>query len=176
MPAYTIPLSPEFASAMEWHGGRYLVSEILCRHIVADDDDQNPRIELEEHEAWELSQAWEDEGPLACGSDELNSVISDFIGRIVYGKNMTTKETSIGSAIQIAIDRNIIDRRAVDANFKRRASAAFKRNIDEPGDCRGDVLLLLGISVGEAYVSRAPGWIPEVQRIGCLIADAMATV
>lgn len=83
------------------------------------------------------------------------------------------KETSLSVAIAVAVDRGIVDRRVIDRNFRRRAHAAFVRNQSEPGDCAGLPLVLLGLSVAEAYVGRSAGWIPEVQRIGCQIADAL---
>lgn len=55
-------------------------------------------------------------------------------------------------------------------NLYRRAQAAFRRNLTEPGDCRGDFPLLAGLAIAEAIVGRGAGWIPEVQRIGCNLA------
>lgn len=56
-------------------------------------------------------------------------------------------------------------------NFKRRARAALKRNLAEPGDRAGDLPMLAALAVAEAEVGRSAGWIPEVQRIACLILN-----
>lgn len=82
--SYSLPLSEEFTSAIEWHGNRYLASELLCKAIIADDDGANPRIELTESDAWELRDAWESEDCcLSCGSRALNSALDEFIGSFV---------------------------------------------------------------------------------------------
>lgn len=57
-----------------------------------------------------------------------------------------------------------------DRNALQRARRAFKRNQEEPGDCNGDLPLLMGLAIAQAEVGVGPGWIPEVQRIGCEIA------
>ena len=64
------------------------------------------------------------------------------------------------------IDAILYDRK----NFLRRANAAMRRNISEPGDCGDDCNLLVGLAVAESQIGRGAGWIPEVQRIGCAIA------
>lgn len=82
--AYILQLSASYADAIEWHGGRYLSSELLCRALVRDDDDTNPRIELSEPDAWALRQAWESEDCcLSCGSRDLNTLLDAFIGTFV---------------------------------------------------------------------------------------------
>lgn len=60
--------------------------------------------------------------------------------------------------------------RSPDRNALQRARRAFKRNQEEPGDCNGDIALLAGLAIAQAEVGVRPGWIPEVQRIGCEIA------
>lgn len=52
----------------------------------------------------------------------------------------------------------------------RAAARAHRRLRRDPGDCGGDELLLKCLAVAEAVVGRGPGWIPEVQRIGCALA------
>lgn len=59
---------------------------------------------------------------------------------------------------------------APDKNALSRARRAFKRNLQEPGDCAGDVPLLAGLAIAQADIGMSPGWIPEVQRIGVAIA------
>lgn len=54
--------------------------------------------------------------------------------------------------------------------FYRRAQRAFKRNLAEPGDCKGDYPLLAGLAIAEAIHGRKPGWIPLVQDLGCRLA------
>jgi hypothetical protein len=58
-----------------------------------------------------------------------------------------------------------------DQNFKRRARAAFRRNLENPGDCATDLPMLAALAVAEAQVGRSAGWIPEVQRIAYLIVS-----
>lgn len=60
--------------------------------------------------------------------------------------------------------------RTPDKNSLQRARRAYKRNLDEPGDCQGDIPLLAGLAIAQAEVGLRPGWIPEVQRIGVEIA------
>lgn len=60
-------------------------------------------------------------------------------------------------------------------NDVKRAERAYKRNLKNPGDCEGDDRLLFGLAVGESLIGQRAGWIPEVQRIGCSIADFMDT-
>lgn len=57
-------------------------------------------------------------------------------------------------------------------NFNRRARAAFKRNLIEPGDCAGDIEFLAALAVAQAQLGIRPGWIPEVQRIAYEIVSA----
>lgn len=56
-------------------------------------------------------------------------------------------------------------------NFKRRARAAFRRNLANPGDCQNDLPMLAALAVAEAEIGRHAGWIPEVQRIACAIVS-----
>jgi hypothetical protein len=55
-------------------------------------------------------------------------------------------------------------------NALQRARRAYKRNLEDPGDCDGDIPLLAGLAIAQADVGMRPGWIPEVQRIGVAIA------
>lgn len=55
----------------------------------------------------------------------------------------------------------------------KRAEKCYKRNLKHPGDCEGDDTLLFGLAIGESLIGQRAGWIPEVQRIGCSIADYM---
>lgn len=57
-----------------------------------------------------------------------------------------------------------------DKNALQRARRAYKRNLQEPGDCHGDIPMLAGLAIAQAEVGMRPGWIPEVQRIGVAIA------
>lgn len=53
----------------------------------------------------------------------------------------------------------------------RTVSNAYRRLLSDPGDCEGDTALLVGSALAEAYIGKGPGWIPEVQKLGCEIAD-----
>jgi hypothetical protein len=55
-------------------------------------------------------------------------------------------------------------------SFLARANRALKRNLAEPGDCTGDMILLIGLALAEAELGRGTGWIPAVQMLGCKIA------
>lgn len=57
-----------------------------------------------------------------------------------------------------------------DSNALQRARRAYKRNLQEPGDCAGDIPMLAGLAIAQAEVGIRQGWIPEVQRIGVAIA------
>jgi len=57
-----------------------------------------------------------------------------------------------------------------DRNALQRARRAYAKNLAEPGDCGNDDCLLAGLAIAQADVGVRPGWIPEVQRIGCNIA------
>lgn len=57
-----------------------------------------------------------------------------------------------------------------EAKDIQRAQRAYKRNQQEPGDCRGNEKLLAALAIAEAEVGQGVGWIPETQRIGCEIA------
>jgi hypothetical protein len=76
--------------------------------------------------------------------------------------------TILSNAIDRAKSAGIIH--YIDANFRQRARRAYRRCLADPGDCAGDDSLLIGLAIGEAVIGRRPGWIPEVQRIGCEIA------
>lgn len=54
-------------------------------------------------------------------------------------------------------------RKAYDRNTVRRARAAFRRNVANPGDCRGDTPMLAALAVAEAIHGRGAGWLPLVQ-------------
>lgn len=62
---------------------------------------------------------------------------------------------------------------SADATFIARAKAAYRRNLENPGDCAGDKALLLGLSIAEAHIGTGPGWIPEVQRYGVNYAEIL---
>lgn len=62
-------------------------------------------------------------------------------------------------------------RRAFNRNQIRRAYAAYRRNIVNPGDCEDDITMLAALAVAEAMIGRGPAWIPKVQRIACDLAD-----
>jgi hypothetical protein len=84
--AYTLELTKEESDAIFWHGDRYGFTDLLCKHLHLKTEDENgPWIaELEEHEAWELKEAWEADGEtLACGSRDLIEKILLFMEKIV---------------------------------------------------------------------------------------------
>jgi len=54
-----------------------------------------------------------------------------------------------------------------------RAKLAYTRNKKNPGDCEGDDLLLVGLSIAEAHIGTGPGWIPEVQKYGVHYAEIL---
>lgn len=57
-------------------------------------------------------------------------------------------------------------------NYLARANRALRKNLAEPGDVGGDDLhLLIGLALAQAEIGMRPGWIPEVQKLGCEIAD-----
>ena len=82
MAAYALSLTDEEIDAVNWHGGRYEVSEILCKALVQEEDGRQ-WFELEEVEMWALREAWEEEGPLSCGSAQLNQKLQEFIDFVV---------------------------------------------------------------------------------------------
>lgn len=55
--------------------------------------------------------------------------------------------------------------------FVRRAKAAYKRNLADPGDCKGMPDLLAALAIAEAHTGRGPGWIPFAQKIACELAE-----
>lgn len=79
----------------------------------------------------------------------------------------TTLTTTADKAIAAGIIPHPFDRK----QFLARARHHFRKNMAEPGDCKGDTALLMGLAIATAHVGVGPGWIPEVQRIGCEIAD-----
>lgn len=56
------------------------------------------------------------------------------------------------------------------AAFLKRAKRALAHNLSEPGDCAGDLPLLIGLSLAQAEIGQGAGWIPVVQKLGCEIA------
>jgi hypothetical protein len=60
-----------------------------------------------------------------------------------------------------------------DKDTLRRASAAYKRNQAEPGDCGEDISLLIGLAIAEAEIGVGPGWMPEVQKLGVYLAQIL---
>lgn len=85
-------------------------------------------------------------------------------------KTLLPKLTSEETAMLWRCINNAIKLRAIPAiewnraNFLSRARNAFKRNLAEPGDCKGDLAMLAALSVAEAQCGRSAGWIPVVQR------------
>jgi len=61
----------------------------------------------------------------------------------------------------------------IDPGFVGRAEKAYRKNLQDPGDCAGDEFLLLGLSIAEADVGQGTGWIPEVQKIGVRYAEIL---
>lgn len=57
------------------------------------------------------------------------------------------------------------------ANAIQRARRAYARNLADPGDCKRDGALLVGLAIAFAHVGFGAGWIPETQRIGVQIAN-----
>lgn len=60
-----------------------------------------------------------------------------------------------------------------DANAIRRAQRAYRRNLQEPGDCAGDYEMLAALAVAQADIGIRPGWIPDTQMLAIAIADTM---
>lgn len=81
--AYKLELTNDEADAIFWHGHRYSVSELLTRKLHQNDAETAWEADFAEHEAWALKDLWDDEGPLSCGSRELNGKLQTFIDRIV---------------------------------------------------------------------------------------------
>ena len=81
----------------------------------------------------------------------------------------------IKEVIEILKTRKYSGISIIDTNFMRRADAAYKRNLAEPGDCVEDNSLLIGLSIAEAEIGQRPRWIPKVQKIGCEIATILDT-
>jgi hypothetical protein len=61
----------------------------------------------------------------------------------------------------------------IDSGFVGRAEKAYRRNLQDPGDCAVDEFLLLGLSIAEADIGQGTGWIPEVQKIGVRYAEIL---
>lgn len=83
---YKIEFTHDEAQAIFFHGGRYNVSDFLERHMTENEEGNCQSawtVELEENQAWVLKDLWEDEGPLACGSESFNSKLQQFIDSIV---------------------------------------------------------------------------------------------
>jgi len=81
---YAIQFTNDEATAIAWHGHRYEATNILDRKLHQTDDETAWVCEFEEHEAWALREAWENDGyTLACGSEELISKVDAFIASIV---------------------------------------------------------------------------------------------
>jgi len=58
--------------------------------------------------------------------------------------------------------------------FVRRAKAAYKRNLADPGDCKGMQDVLAGLAIAETYIGKGAGWIPAVQKLGYDLSDLPA--
>lgn len=58
-----------------------------------------------------------------------------------------------------------------DSGLSRRFRYHWRKNLADPGDCKGMPDLLAGLALATAIVGMGPGWLPEVQRIGCKLAD-----
>jgi len=80
--SYTLELAESETDAVDFHGHRYRVSEFIQKHTTCDDDGRWV-MKLSEPDAWTLRDLWDDEGPLACGSAELNDKLQRFIDTIV---------------------------------------------------------------------------------------------
>lgn len=63
-----------------------------------------------------------------------------------------------------------------DPRFRRRVAYHWKKNQEEPGDCKGMPALLMGLAIATAHVGIRPGWIPEVQRLGCIIEPIVSPI
>ena len=81
---YKLTLTNDERKVIDWHGHRYQVSMILqdalhwpTHHFI------EHTWEIHEHVAWGITDAWDDEGPLACASDELNGKLKDFMDDII---------------------------------------------------------------------------------------------
>ena len=80
-------------------------------------------------------------------------------------------KTKLTLAIETAESAGLVS--YVDSNFRQRARRAYKRNLEDPGDCRGMDSMLLGLAIAPAAIGGHPGWIPQVQGLGCRIADKL---
>lgn len=56
------------------------------------------------------------------------------------------------------------------AAFVKRAKRALAFNLANPGDCAGDMPLLVGLALARAEIGCGSGWIPVVQQLGWDIA------
>jgi hypothetical protein len=79
---YRLTFTKEESDAIYWHGHRYLVSELLIRDM-AEEEDGTWILEQNEARAWELKDAWDDEGALSCACADLNGKLQDYIDKIV---------------------------------------------------------------------------------------------
>ena len=87
--SYRIELSPTDLHTIAFVGGRYAWSEALCA-LAFEDDDGTATLELAEHEAWELSAAFESdtEGghsyfPMLDSHSDLAYKLAEFVQSIV---------------------------------------------------------------------------------------------
>lgn len=88
---------------------------------------------------------------------------------------MKTQNTEIASLftslLAAAQARNLLGMANFNrAAFLKRAKRALAHNLSEPGDCAGDLPLLIGLSLAQAEIGQGAGWIPVVQHLGCEIA------
>lgn len=60
-----------------------------------------------------------------------------------------------------------------DSNAIRRAQRAYRKNLENPGDCADLPKVLIGLAIAQADIGVRPGWIPQVQSVGCKIADLL---
>lgn len=74
----------------------------------------------------------------------------------------------INSAIKAGLIHSI---RSDRKNFLARTRKAVARNLAEPGDFANDIPLLVGLAIAQAEIGMRPGWIPDVQSLGCKLAD-----
>lgn len=77
-------------------------------------------------------------------------------------------KTNIAGHYQFAAREKLVS--VPDRNALARARRAYQKNLADPGDCAGDSALLIGLAIAQADLGIFPGWLPEVQRVGCAIA------
>ena len=72
-----------YVQAVHFNGGRYAVSDLLDQFLTIDDN-EGWSLNITEPEAWELAEAWDDEGGLTNVSGECNAYFYDnLISKIV---------------------------------------------------------------------------------------------